>query len=130
MNRYLFDTMLSGRERNAEAQLFDAIVTGNARAVANQLFPRTAVSSAIPSSEVAGTGRHSIRETGPEVLGGFPSADRGPATVGVLSEREHLRLQPPYERFIAELHELLSNDRFDEAHDLVRAEHRAIHGRS
>lgn len=41
-------------------------------------------SSAIPSSEVAGTGRHSLRETGPEVLGGFPPADCGPATVGVL----------------------------------------------
>jgi hypothetical protein len=47
-------------------------------------FPRTAVSSAIPSSEVAGTGRHSIRETAPEDLGGFPPADCGPATVGVL----------------------------------------------
>lgn len=42
------------------------------------------VSSAIPSSEVAGTGRHSIRETGPEDLGGNPPADRGPATVGAL----------------------------------------------
>lgn len=92
-------------------------------------LPSTAVSSAIPSSEVAGTGRHSLRETAPEVLGGFSPADRGPATVGVLSEREQLRLQPAYERFIGEVYDLLSNDRVDEAHDLVRAERRAIHGR-
>lgn len=67
----------------ADAQLLAALTTGDARAVTNHLFPRTAVSSAIPSSEVAGTGQHSLRETAPEDLGGS-SADRGPATVGVL----------------------------------------------
>ena len=53
---------------------------------------------------------------------GSPAADTGTAGVGVL------RLNPAYERFIGQLYELLSNDRFDEAYDLVRAEHRAIHG--
>ncbi len=69
-------------------KLFHSMNRGDVFAMVDQLFPRTAVSSAIPSSEVAGTGRHSIRETAPEDLGGFPPADRGPATVGVLSERE------------------------------------------
>lgn len=61
------------------ASLANALMHGDAREVMSQLYP-----SAIPSSEVAGTGRHSLRETAPEVLGGFPPADRGPATVGVL----------------------------------------------
>lgn len=111
--------------------LFDSMNRGDVFAIKDQLFPRTAVSSAIPSSEVAGTGRHSLRETGQEVLGGGnpPVTGCGPATVGDFSEREHLRLSSAYERFIAQLHDLLSNDRFDEAHDLVRVEHRAIQGR-
>lgn len=110
--------------------LFDSMNRGDVFAIKDQLFPRTAVSSAIPSSEVAGTGRHSLRETGQEVLGGGnPPADCGPATVGVLSEREHLRLSPAYARFIAQLHNLLRDERFDEAYDLARLEHLAINGR-
>jgi hypothetical protein len=107
------------------ASLAHALMHGNARAVMSQLYPNST-----PSSEVAGTGRHSLRETAPEVLGGFPPADCGPATVGVLSEREHLRLQPPYERFVAELYELLVAERHDEALDLLRTERREMHGRS
>jgi hypothetical protein len=102
---------------STDATLFNALITGNARKVMEELFPRRS-----PQQPMPGT---------PALVEGLsPAADTGTAGVGDLSEREHLRLQPPYERFIAELYELLSNDRFDEAHDLVRAEHRAIHGRS
>lgn len=115
--------------------LWAALQRSNATEVAEQLFPhmfpRDVVSSAIPE------------ETGPQQpmcrypdLVERPAASSpatptaGTAGVGVFSERAQLRMQPPYERFVAELYELLSNDRVDEAHDLVRAEHRAIHGRS
>lgn len=121
MNRHLFDTMLSGRERYAES-VFEHTMLG-----INRILN---VSSAIPE------------ESGPQQpMPGIPAlverpAPSSPATptagtagVGVFSEREQLRMQPAYERFIALLHDLLSNDRFDEAHDFVRAEHRAINGR-
>jgi len=93
----------------------------------NRIFDasnRAAVSSAIPEPQQPMCRYPDLVE------GSSPCADARTASVGDLSEREHLRLQPPYERFIAQLHELLSNDRFDEAHDLVRAEHCAINGRS
>ncbi len=63
------------------AELWAALQRGVTREVMLAMYEHA--SSAIPSSEVAGTGRHSLRETGPEVLGGIPPvADRGPATVG------------------------------------------------
>lgn len=90
------------------ASLFDALITGNARKVADELFPQ---SPQQPMSRC------------PDLVEGLsPRADTGTAGVS------DLRLNPAYERFIAELYALLGDDRFDEAYDLVRAEHRAIHG--
>lgn len=97
-------------------------------------FERPAVSSAIPSSEVAGTGRHSLRETAPEVLGGS-TPDRGPATVGVLSGRERMELltlradRREHRQLVDKLMELFEAERFDAAASLVRDEFHAINGK-
>lgn len=65
------------------AELWAALQRGVTRDVMLAMYEHANVSSAIPSSEVAGTGRHSLRETGPEDLGGSPRVtDCGPATAG------------------------------------------------
>lgn len=80
MNTFdLLDIAVSGRERRMDLADVHALALDR---IYNAFEKRTAVPSAIPG--VAGTGRHSQDETGPE---GSPLADRGPATVGVLSDR-------------------------------------------
>lgn len=125
----LIDVAFGGREHRKQAMDI-ADVHALALDRIYKAFERTAVSSAIPEE----TGPQQPMSRCPDLVerpaSSAPCADARAASVGDLSEREHLRLQPPYERFIAELHELLSNDRFDDAKDRVRTEHLAIHGKS
>jgi hypothetical protein len=49
-------------------------------------------------------------------------------TTKQIYERMTLLNNHTYERIIGQLYELLKAEKFDEALDLVRAEHEAIHG--
>ena len=113
---------------NHPAALWSAISRGAVSEIANELFSRTAVSSAIPE------------ETGPQhpmsrcpglverpVPSASPCADTG--TAGV-SDSSHRAFVYKHERLIEQLYDLARAERFDELHDVVRAEYLAIHGPS
>lgn len=104
-------------------ELWDALTSGNTRRLVEQM---RAVSSTEPQQP-----RNRISSA--PVEGSSPTA--GPRTAGAgTSEHDALVISQyrqsiyGYERLIEKLYDLARADRFDELHDLVRAEYLSIHG--
>jgi hypothetical protein len=68
------------------------------------------------------------RESFATVEGSSPCADTGTAGVSDLLVSQYRARIYQHERLIDRLWDLVRAERWDEAHDVVRAEYRAIHG--